>query len=183
MHYQTLGPDAYVLGQPMLGFVESINFKNFEKVLKRHHLTQIQPDQWYPQQIWLDVFNDIAATSRGSASSDFVSIGMKLIEVMAIPPDFEAVPFLDKLRMFGQVYSQVNNRGHDIGYITTEVLHPTHVAMHDASPYPDDFVYGAYFSYARRFLPKGTDYSVYFDASTPRRDEGGSETIVHIEWR
>ena len=131
--------------------------------------------------MWMDVFNDIAVGKN--VSSNLVSVGMKVVDTMVTPPGFDQIPFLDMLRGFGKNSYEVNNRGKHIGYIKTEVLAENHVIMYDATPYPDDFVYGAYFAMARRFLPKGTVYTVKFDESTPRRGEGGRETLVHITWQ
>lgn len=179
MKYKTFGDDAEVLGQAMLAFVQSVNFDEFQKILEQHNLNKIDPEKWYHQQIWLDVFNDI--DQKKGASSNLVSIGMKVIETMATPPEFDNMPFLDQLRAFGGAY-QANNRGKGIGEIQTEVLSDTHVIMHDGTPYPDDFVYGAYYAMARRFLPEGTQFSVYFDETAPKRKDGAKESLVHIKW-
>jgi hypothetical protein len=178
--YQTFGPDAEVLGQAMVAFVASINFNNFQHILQQHGLSDIDSSKWYPQQVWLDVFNDMVA--ERNASNNFVSIGMKVVETMVTPPGVEAIPFLEMMKGFGENSYRANNRGADIGYITTEVVSDNHVIMHDATPYPDDFVYGAYYAMARRFLPKGTTFIVKFDEDIPRRNYGGSETLVHITW-
>ncbi len=49
-------------------------------------------------------------------------------------------------------------------------------------PYPDDLVYGVVFGFARRLLPPDVYFTVYYDAALPRRDEGGIETVIHVEW-
>jgi hypothetical protein len=50
--------------------------------------------------------------------------------------------------------------------------------------YPDDMSYGILYGYARRFLPPGTKFKVYYDPDVLPRDQGGSEnyTIIHISW-
>ena len=55
--------------------------------------------------------------------------------------------------------------------------------MHSTTT-PDDMSYGLLYAYARRFLPPGTQFTVYYDPDIPARDYGGDreETIIHIEW-
>ena len=177
--FKTFGPDAQVWGRAMLGFITAINYRDFETILKHHKLTRIDPEAWYDQQIWLDVFNDIARLP--SASSYFIKIGLKLIDNIVIPPEAQTLPFADLMRQAGEIY-KMNNRGKDIGSIETEVINDKHLAMHDRTPYPDDFVYGAFYMMALRFLPKHTPFVVKFDERGLRRDKGGAVTIVHIRW-
>lgn len=177
--YQTFGPDAEVYGQAMLAFVESIRFENFKPILAKHGLSEIDPQKWYPQQLWLDVFNDIE--SDNDSMSNMVSIGMKIAETA--PPELDSVPFVDLMKGFGENSYAAFNRGEDIGYIDTEVVGDKHLVMVDATPYPDEFVYGAYYAMARRFLPNGSDFTVAYDEDEPRRSTGGDVTKVHIQWK
>jgi hypothetical protein len=147
--YQAFGPDAEVYGQAMLAFTQSIHYTSLQPILARHNVAKIDPQHWYPQQIWLDVFNDIQTSDHSTSS--FVSIG-------------------------------AHNRGADIGYIDARVQNDQHITMFDCTPYPDEFVYGAYFGMAKRFLPAVRRMSVYYDEELPRRETGGKSTIVHIEW-
>ncbi len=179
MHYKTFGPDAEVFGAAMLAFVQSINFENFSAILQKHGLTQIEPNRWYPQQIWLDVFSDI--TNNPNATSNMVSIGMKVIETAPLDM-MEGVSFTDMMLGFSTSYTG-SNRGADIGSIEAQVLGDKHILMVDKTPYPDDFVYGAYYAMARKFLPPNTKFVVKFDDDTPRREQGGEATLVHITWR
>ncbi len=177
--FTTLGPDAQVLGQAMDAFIQSINFTNFQAILSQYNLTKIEPQKWYPQQIWLDIFNEINAS--GNSTENLVSIGMKVIETAQYPPDFESWPIIRQITMMGEIYV-INNRGADIGKITPEVVSDNHVIMHDSTPYPDDFIYGAYYALARRFTPAGSGFVVKFDENIPRRGQGGDVTLVHIMW-
>ncbi len=177
--FTTLGPDAYVLGQAMMAFIQSINFTNFQPILSRYNLAKIEPQKWYPQQIWLDVFNEIN-TNRNS-SDNLVSIGMKVVETAQYPPEFESWSLIRQITMMGEIYV-MNNRGADIGKITPEIVNDNHVIMHDSTPYPDDFVYGAYYALARRFTAPNFKFSVKFDENIPRRGQGGDATLVHIMW-
>lgn len=181
-NYQTFGPDAFVLGQVMLTLFEISEFPAIEHFLTSRGLSKIEPEAWYPQQIWLDIFNDIV-DALPDASITLLNIGIRLMDNVEAPPMFWEMPFLNVLQTFGDIYALVNNRGKDIGSIQVEILDVNHVVMHDATPYPDEFVIGAYFATARLFLSNYEHFSVYFDPLVKPRSEGGSETVVHIVWK
>lgn len=180
MKYQTFGPDSEVYGAAMLAFVISINYTNFHTILEKYDVVHIEPEKWYPQQLWLDIFSDIS--SQPGASANLVSIGMKIVDTAPMPPEVQALPFKDIMLGFNQGSYLANNRGKDIGGIETQILSDQHILMIDKTPYPDDFVYGAYYAMARRFLPKGTKFTVKYEDDTPRREFGGEATRVHIMW-
>lgn len=180
MVYRAFGPDAEVYGAAMLAFVNSINYTNFHSIMEQHGVVHVDPERWYPQQVWLDIFSDIASQSGGS--SNLVSIGMKIVDTAPMPPEIKSLPFKEIMLGFEQGSYRMNNRGKDIGGIETVVISDTHLVMVDKTPYPDDFIYGAYYAMARRFLPRGTDFSVKYDESIPRREYGGEATRVHISW-
>ncbi|MEP7284317.1 MAG: hypothetical protein ABI947_00955, partial [Chloroflexota bacterium] len=48
--------------------------------------------------------------------------------------------------------------------------------------YPDDLTYGVAYGLAKRWLPQGTRFKVYYDEAVPSLDRGGSVTTIHIEW-
>jgi len=178
MEYKAFGPDAEVLGGAMLAFIKSINYENFSDILKQHGIDEIDPDKWYPQQMWLDIFSDIS--TQNNATSNMVSIGM-LITQTAPVPNSENLTFIELMENFDKAYT-ANNRGGDIGTIEARVVNEKHITMVDKTPYPDAFVYGAYYGMAKRFLPHGTQFVVEYDTKIPRRERGGEATIVHITW-
>ncbi|NDJ78510.1 MAG: hypothetical protein GYB65_19850 [Chloroflexi bacterium] len=179
--FTAFNPAAEVLGQAMVAFVECSNRDAIRPFMEAHGLTEVNPDQWYPQQVWLDVLSDIA-NAKEDAMIDFVSIGMKLIRLIQLPPEFEQMSFRQVLQVWDEAGYQSTNRGEDAGYLAIDFLSDTHVKMALHTPYPDDLMYGACFALARRFLPHDTEVSVYFDESTPRRADVGGDTVIHIEW-
>ena len=179
MRYEPFGPDAEVFGGGMLAFIKSVNFQSFSKILEKHNLESIDPEKWYPQAVWLDAFTEIA--NNTNAIHNLVSIGMKIAESAPLPPEVQQMPFIEMMMNFNQSYLN-NNRGKDIGGIETIIVDDNHIIMVDKTPYPDDFVYGAYYEFARRFLPFGTNFHVKYDDEVPRREQGGTETRVHITW-
>jgi hypothetical protein len=177
--FQVFSPDTEVRGQTMLAFIQYINHEEIKPFLQSHDLDHIVPDQWYPLQQFLDVLNDIS--QYPGALFDFVSIGMKIIEVVEVPPDFAKLPYEQVALQHNTIY-QRQHRGTDPGEYRVERVGDNHLKVTARVPYPDDFVYGAIYGEARRFLPKGTHVTVAYDKSCARRAQGGSETILHVTW-
>jgi hypothetical protein len=177
--YQAFSEDTEVIGQNVTAFIECSNRDAILPHLEKHGLDKIQPDKWYPLQDFLDVINDMMAA--GGTTGDLVSIGMKMAETAVFPPEFDEMPLTEIMRDWNTAY-ELNNRGSDIGGFKVEIISDTHVKVTYRIPYPDDYNYGVFFGTAKRFLPEGTDFIVEYDADTPRRDDGGEETVVHIIW-
>ena len=142
-------------------------------------MTEIDPEAWYPKQMYIDLWNLILEKSR-SAMFDLVGAGMS-IAYSAWPPEADQVPVEDLFRDWGAAYDAVN-RGADRGYIKTTELAPNHWSLHIRTPDPDDLNYGVIYGFCKRFLPEGTPFSVRYDESVTRRDNGGDETVITVQW-
>ncbi len=177
--YEALGPDAEVLGGAIHGFISATNKENIWPHLEKLKMTDIDPSAWYPKQLYLDLWNSIAESNE-SHMFDFVSIGMTIAE-LAWPKEFDGQPFESILMKWGDAFATVN-RGTDCGYIRTEKVADKHFKIIHHTPDPDDLNYGVVYGTCRRFLPEGVAFTVYYDEDQPRRDEGGEQTIIHIEW-
>jgi hypothetical protein len=180
--YEAFDPNTEILGQAMLSFVECSNKETLIPFLGKHDLSNIQPDQWYPVQRWLDVLSDIAEQHVGmEATFDFVSVGIKTAETVVYPPQFLALPFEEAMFLSNEGY-QMNHRGGDAGEYVVEKIARKHLRVTVRAPYPSDLTYGLLYGQARRFLPPGTPFTVTYDPDVPRPEQGGSHTIIHIEW-
>jgi hypothetical protein len=177
---QALCPEQEVLGIAVISYKEALDNENFTPLYEKHGLTNIDPEQWYLYQTLLDVFNDIVEQQNG-AMFNFVSIGMKIGEKVKFPPSLEKASLVDVLKGIMQV-SNLNYRGSDIGFNKAEFPSGNHAVITYRSGMPDDVMYGMYYTHARRFLPKGTHFTVYFDKVLLRRDDGADWTTLHIEW-
>jgi len=180
MEYISFDPDAEVAGYSMRSLILCLNQEHIQPVLEKLGLTEIDPDEWYPLQTWLDVFNEMQAGSI-STMFDFVSIGMKVIELAKIPPDVANEDYEAIVLRHNDTYHN-QHRGGDIGEYRVEKVDEGHIRVAVRTPYPEDFAYGVLYGQARRFLPEDTRFVVSFDENLPRRSQGGEETIIHIEW-
>ncbi len=177
--YKTLGPDAEVVGGVMNGFIAAINSDNIKPHLEKLGMTNLDPAAWYPKQMHIDLFNSIAEASH-SAMFDFVSIGMTIAE-FAWPSELDGESFEYILSLWPDTFNH-SNRGADRGYIRPKKIADKHYAIVHHTPDPDDLNYGVVYGTGKRFLPKGTYFSVFYDKDVPRMEEGGNETIIHIQW-
>ena len=163
----------------MFPFIKSINVQNFQPILEKHGLANIEPDAWYHIDDCLALLQDIS--EDGNAMADFVSIGMKIAETAVFPPEFSQLSYKQIMQTWNDAY-HFNNKGSDTGDILYEEVSDKHIKMIHRTPFPDDYLYGGMYGAARRFLPPGSRMTVYYDETETRRDLGGDLTIVHIEW-
>jgi hypothetical protein len=176
---KAFGPDAEVLGGAIHGFIMAVNKENIWPHLEKLDMTDIDPNAWYPKQKYIDLWNSIAEDNE-SAMFDFVSIGMTIAQ-NAWPKEMDELEPEDVLAGWGDTFDAVN-RGEDRGYVRAEKVEDKHWMVRCYTPDPDDLNYGVAYGFSKRFLPQGTRFTVFYDEDVPRRDEGGEETIIHIQW-
>ncbi len=179
LHVEALGTDAEVLGGAIHGFIHAINRERIERHLEKLGMTEIDPNKWYPKQMYVDLWNEILSSSD-SAMFDLIDAGMTIARG-AWPPEADELPFEEIVRTWGDAFDAVN-RGADRGYVRAEQIADQHWILHLRTPDPDDINYGVVYGACKRFLPAGTLFTVWYDEKNRRRDEGGKETIIHLSW-
>ena len=179
-HWHVFNPDHEAPGKVWLDLANAIGSEGIMPYFKKHGMTNIDPDTWYPMQKIVDIYNDMA-DSKAGLMFDFVSIGMKEAEQAIVPPQFESLPLLNILQSIEVVF-KLNNRGTDPGEVRCETVTNTHVKMILRVVTPDDLWYGIFYGFVNRFTPKGTHFTIHYDPDVPHRDIGGDVTIIHITW-
>lgn len=172
-------PQTEIIGQALLGLIQNFEADNYQTLLKKYHLLEIAPDKWYPAQNLLDLMNEMA--QHHNLSSNLVAIGMSVAQHAVLPPGAEKAGLAQILEMYSQIYGMQHRNG-DLGYTRTEKITDTHYKVYRKTIYPDDLGYGTLYGLARRFLPKGTRFSVKYDEAVTRLDEGGEVTVIHVSW-
>lgn len=178
--YQAFTPDVEVIGSLLQSYKMAVNHEAFSAYFAKHGLGNIEPDQWYPVQLLLNVFSDISEDNN--FMMNLISIGMSIAEHTPLPPDFDNLSIEDALRKFTEV-TRVVNRGTDVGNINFDIVGSRHAKLIYRLPMPDEYLYGVTYGYMRRFLPKGTPFEVRFDPDVERRDNGGAVTTIHVSWK
>lgn len=173
-------PSAEIFGGSVLALIKMMNYDEIVDVLEKHHLTEVDPDQWYPLQLTLDIISEVA--DRPNAPVNLVSLGMMAAElgIQRLPPEKLTLTVEEALRLYGDEIYPARHRGGDVGKIWVEHVDDSHCIVHAQVPYPADQVYGIMYGYARHFRPEGKSVVLEYDPDLPRHDEGGDETLIHV---
>jgi len=175
-HFTPLSDDYEALGIVLMGTLNCINAENIRPYLEKHGLDHIDPNAWYPYQRMLNVYNDMLAA--GSHMFDFVSIGMKLAEVL---PPTPGNSFRERLGNFSGNPSGLV-RASDYGYIRTEFTGEKSAKIFCRQGTPDDLLYGMFYGLIKRDLGEKGRFTLKYDNSVTRRDDGGDHTVFIVEW-
>lgn len=146
-------------------------------ILVAHGLDNVQRDQWYPQQAWLDAFREIAELP--GSMSDLVSIGMEIPTNAIFPTEINSIEAA--LRSIDVAY-HMNHRGGEIGYYHVEIVGDQQIDMICENPYPCEFDYGIIYSMSRRFCPQGSFARVLHEHHDPCRKRGDNACVYHVSW-
>jgi len=176
----TCEPNLEIPGRTAHALLESINRDSYLPILERHGLADIDQNSWYRLQDLLNVLNDM--NEQGGTMMDFVSIGMAAGANSILPPEMRDVPLNKFLPAYAQYYQQLHRNGFP-GEILVETPADHHVVLTLlAVPYPDDLMYGLFYSYARRLARPGMHFMVQYDDELTRRELGGEYTVIHVTW-
>ena len=149
--FQAFDPNAEVIGRSMLANFHNLNKEHFIPVLEAHGILEINPQAWYPQQLWLDILKEVAATA-GDGMFDFVAVGMSVATLAPFPPNVKTIP--QAFEAMGKVYA-ANHRNGYVGEWVCESTTDHSVFERVKSPYPDDFLYGVVYGITKRYVPAG----------------------------
>ena len=180
MRHLTCNEDIEVIGVSMLSIAQNINAQDIEPFLEKHGLVDIKADEWYPAHLWLDVMNDLA--KHANLMQNLVAIGMSLAEKVKLPPQLENASLPQILQSWNKIY-QGQHRGGELPAHVVEKISDTEYRCTFRDIYPDDFKYGLGYGFAKRFLPKGTRFTVSYDDMKNRMDFGDADkTVMTIKW-
>ena len=178
--FKLLHPDTEILGQMVIDFEQAANSTAFMPILEKHGLDNVQGDEWYSGQAWLDVLNEIHS-DRYNRYFSLVSIGMKQIDNVDWPPEYLAMNPEEVILSINPIY-QSHCRGTDTGEIEFEKVTDTHFKVILRVFEPDDIWYGNLYQIVKTFNKSGKAFTLSYDQDTVRRDHGGERTIFHIEF-
>ena len=181
MRNLTCPPDAETLGQLLSAFTDNLQGRQMLPIMEKHNMVDLDPMAWYPMQRLLGALNELMLNTNNVPN--MVAIGMKIGELVQLPPEMENPTLPEVLMIWDDLY-QVLHRGSGVGRITWEKIDDKHYTTTHTNPYPDDMSYGILYAYGKRFLPPGTWFKVFYDPDFPARDYGGTTegTTIHIQW-
>lgn len=191
--FVSFNAEVEVDGGTVLAFVNSMKRGQETRlsILQKHGL-QPQIGGWYPQQLWLDAFKEVADTM---GDMNLFLIGSAIIENAKFPPmrDLE-----EALRSIDIAY-HMNHRLHGqvmfdpaTGTMLEGIGHYTLLSFDGAArralykcenPYPSKFDEGIISEIVRRFRPSdSTRHEVKIDITQPRRAQGADSCTYIISW-
>ncbi|MGF1507328.1 MAG: hypothetical protein GYB64_05590 [Chloroflexi bacterium] len=175
--FEAPNPDAEVLGYGLSALGESITRAEFEHMLDKYGLTEIDPQAWYPLQTLLDMYAEMDE-DKSRSMQYFVSIGMKVVHVIpehiaSIP---EALDFLNAALAGSMRHYAVDTYNYRI-----ETVEEGHARVIDYTPFPHDLIYGYMYAIANTFSGEGRSPTVvrtYLNEDDP--DSDGA--VYDIQW-
>lgn len=170
---------AELTGMTVKALTTTIMHDDIANLLRRHNLEEIDPQAWYPAQDLANLFEEISRAAN--ASPTFVSLGMAAAEIgiAALPAPLKELPLDVLLSKYDDIW-QSRHRNGEIGHIRFEKVNDNHMILRYNAIYPDDIFYGVFYAYVRHFRPRNMGFSVAYDDTLPRQDDGGSESVIHI---
>jgi hypothetical protein len=169
--------ESEVQGKLILSALRRLSSYSIVPLLARHDLDKVEPEVWYPFQMWLNIVSDIS--TNGLARCDTLSLGSAVAEALPLPAEFDKMTFTSALKEMAHIYQTVH-RGGNCGHITALEGATREIRFETCTPYPDDFIYGLILGMARRFAPNSIHFTAKFDDDTLRRDQGGQRTVVSV---
>lgn len=181
VQFETFEAGVEVNGQTVTAVVEGAGEVSsvFEdralEMLAENGIEDPKPDEWYPQQAWLDAFRDI---SDSIGSQTLRNIGKQIPASADWPPGVDSVA--GGLESINDAY-HMNHRGGDIGYYEFETVGDKEGKVRCKTPYPCDFDRGIVESVTEEFSPEGAFVDV-LEESDQCRDDGGDECVYNVMW-
>jgi hypothetical protein len=180
MRQFTAPPGNEVIGQNIRAWADNLQGEDTAPIMRKYGLVDVDPQGWYPTQTLMDAMNEILANPNNSAN--MVAIGMEVGKIVPMPPGMTNPTLGEVLMVWNDLYQYIHRNG-DVGKLQCEKVTDTHYQITFTDLYPDDFSYGIMYGYAKRFLPKGTYFKVYYDPEIKPRDQGGTgKTVIHLTW-
>jgi hypothetical protein len=180
--YEAFDEDVEVHGRTILTVVDDALARFAESyretaydALATNGIENPSPDEWYPQQAWLNTFEAIAATLEPHILD---RLGEQIPDVAAWPDDPSTVEA--GLRSIDDAYRR-NHRGGDIGSYDYAPADERTAEVACENPYPCEFDRGLIRAVAREYAPIESFVFVEERGDTCRR-EGDDRCVYTVSW-
>ena len=183
--FEAFEPGTEVIGKGVTTFLAGFPEEFIEvglKTLAKYGIKDLDPDQYYPLQAWLDAMKDI---NDNFGPQMLFRIGEQVATHAVLPPGIDS---LETALSSIDVAYKMNHRGSDnIGSYSYTYLGNgggmNKAKMVCANPYPSSFDRGLIEGFAKRFKPEGCeDIIVKLDDTQPTRLKGDESCTYTISW-
>lgn len=180
--YEAFDPNVEINGQTVLTIVEEAMGLFSEEyrsraldALAEEGISEPDPDEWYPQQAWLNAFETIADDLQPHVLD---RLGEALPDVAEWPNDFDDVPA--GIESIGDAYER-NHRGGEIGSYEFSAGDGHTGTVTCNNPYPCQFDRGLIRGVAQKYAPVDAFVFVEETGETCRRN--GEDTCTYtVHW-
>lgn len=180
--YEAFDRDVEINGETVLTIVEKGMGKFSEAyreqalhALADEGITDPAPEEWYPQQAWLNAFESIAEELQPHVLD---RLGEQIPEVAEWPNEFDTVP--EGLRSIDEAY-QRNHRGGEIGWYQFERTDEQSGTVTCHNPYPCPFDRGLIRGVAGQYA--SMDSFVFIEETGPTcRRTGDDRCTYTVYW-
>ena len=167
-------PEAEVLGQAMLGFVEGLRESPFKFIIEANDLSHIEGDKWYPMQSALNLFKALYEDPHGP-NYDLVVVGMKAMGSLSLLSQADSIE--EALRAVDYISrSFARNVPEDFGFLL-EMRGEGHALVTNNTPVPDSGLYGLLWNIVNSSKAPDEIYLVRALDAHP-----GMPTVFEIKW-
>ncbi|USZ67034.1 hypothetical protein NGM10_09860 [Halorussus salilacus] len=157
------------------GDLSSVFEKRMNEMLAENGIEDLQADEWYSNQAYLDSFEAVA-DSIGEQT--VANIGKKIPENAEWPPGIDSVSA--GLESIDDAY-QMNHRGGEIGYYDFELTGDSEGEIACKNPYPCAMDEGLVTAVAEKFSAEGALVEVE-EVGDSCRASGGEECVYRVSW-
>lgn len=166
--YVAAAKNVEVTGYAFSSIVTNVLSDEIKPVLEKYGFAKLELEAWYPQQMVLDAL--LAIHDHVGDSLALVAVGRQVIDAATLPP--EIITFEQGVNAISMIHD-MNHRNLPEGVgIFVEKLGEHHLQVTNATPYPDDLIYGYLYSIINRFAPEKSHPSLkYNNTSNINSDE------------
>ncbi len=175
---KAFSPRVEVLGEVVLSLVNVMGaFKGISlDILRQNGIVDPEPDEWYPQQAWLNSFKMIA---EKVGPNTLYQVGRQVPQQYRFPPGIDSIESV--LSDLDEAYRK-SHRGGEVGHYRFQMLGMNVGQMTCDNPYPCDFDRGIISALAQRFEPPGSLVDVRHEDDAPCKKQGADSCVYTISW-
>lgn len=181
MRLYTCEPGTEVRGTVLSVLVENVRSDETLPLLEKYGFLQTDPQEWYPLQNWLNIFNEIVR--QNGDTSSFIAMGTATVNRAELPEGM-AIPTLSQILEGWNDFYQFSHQNGYLPPIETVKLDSHHYQLVFSKDhiYPCDLAYGMVWGYCKEYLPPKTPFTVKYDDYLNPRNSDAEEIIIDIKW-
>lgn len=146
-------------------------------VLDAYGLDDLEPETWYPQQVWLDVLKALDKSNGKPFDYELVTTGIRAAQGIVFEANVHTIP--DAIQALAFIYATNHRHKPPHEGIFIERVDERRLRVTMRTPYPNSFEYGLLHGTAHRFQPNDASLTIRYDLH-PCSDEDAC--IYHIVW-